>query len=205
VYPEVDRSLSKGCLELCGTGSDLDVEIMVGPFEGNEVGRVVGFEEIVSLVASSCCVTTLKPASIDEATSLGRAASNTERAFCVASAVSKADIVGTGPSVKRVVSVDAVASCSKAKRRFTGPAVDWVMVKVVSGRNRSVPVGSWEDNTLACRESSPLDPPGTRSKGRAPNTEHDCGSTCTHGRLIAKVIAPLGRAVCKADCSTEGK
>jgi hypothetical protein len=205
VYPEVGRSLSKGCLELCGTGSDLDVEIMVGPSEGSEVGRVVGFEETVSLVASSCCVTTLKPASIDEATSLGRAASNTERAFCVASAVSRADIVGTGPCEKRVVSLDDVASCPKAKRRFTGPAVDWVMVEVVSGRNRSVPVGSWEDNTLASRESRPLDPPGTRFKGRAPNTEHDCGSTRTHGRLIAKVIAPLGRAVCKADCSTEGE
>jgi hypothetical protein len=178
---------------------------MVGPFEGNEVGRVVGLEETVSLVASSCCVTTLKPASIDEATSLGRAASNTERAFCVASAVSKADMVGTDPFDKKVVSVGDAASCPKAKRRFTGPAVDWVMVEVVSGRNRSVPVGSWEDNTLASRESRPLDPPGTRFKGRAPNTEHDCGSTRTHGRLIAKVIAPLGRAVCKADCSTEGE
>jgi hypothetical protein len=177
---------------------------MVGPFEGNEVGRIVGFAETVSLVANNCCVTTLKPASIDEATSLGRAASNTERAFSVASVEPTADMVGTCPSDKRVVGQDDVASCSKAKRRFAGPAVDWVMVEVVAGRNLSVPVGSWEDNTLACRESRPLDPPGTRSKGRAPNTEHDCGSTRTHGRLIAKVIAPLGRAVCKADCSTEG-
>lgn len=178
---------------------------MVGPFEGNEVGRVVGLDETVSPVANSCCVTTLKPASIDEATSLGRAASSTERAFCVASAEPTADMVEIGPFDKIAVGLDDVASCSKAKRRFTGPAVDWVMAEVVAGRNRSVPVGSWEDNTLACRESRPLDPPGTRSKGRAPNTEHDCGSTRTHGRLIAKVIAPLGRAVCKADCSTEGE
>lgn len=177
---------------------------MVGKLEGNDVGRVVGVDEIISLVANSCWVTTLKPASIDEATSLGRAASNTERAFCVASTEPTADIVGAGPFDKTVSGLDDVASFSKTKRRFKGPVVDWVLVEVVTGRNRSVPVGRWEDNTLACRESRPLDPPGTRSKGRAPNTEHDCGSTRTHGRLIAKVIAPLGRAVYKADCSTEG-
>lgn len=135
MYLEVDRSLSEGCLELCGTGSDLDVEIMVGPFEGNDAGRVVGFDETVSLVANSCCVTTLKPASIDEATSLGRAASSTERAFCVASAEPTADMVGDSPSDKRVVGLVDVASCSKAKRRFAGPAVDWVMAEVVTGRN----------------------------------------------------------------------
>ena len=177
---------------------------MVGKLEGNDVGRVVGVDEIMSLVANSCWVTTLKPASIDEATSLGRAASNTERAFCVASAEPTADMVGAGGFDKMVSGLDDVASFSKTKRRFKGPAVDWVLVEVVTGRNRSVPVGRWEDNTLACRESRPLDPPGTRSKGRAPNTEHDCGSTRTYGRLIAKVIAPLGRAVYKADCSTEG-
>lgn len=135
MYLEVGCSLSEGCLELCGTGSDLDVETMVGAFESNEVGRVVGFDETVSLVAKNCCVTTLKPASIDEATSLGRAASSTERAFCVASAEPTADIVETGPFDKIVVGLDDVASCSKAKRRFTGPAVDWVMAEVVAGRN----------------------------------------------------------------------
>ena len=181
------RSLSRGCLELCGAGSDLDVDIMVGPLDGNDVGRVVGIDVVGTddttlLVASNCCVTTLKPASIDEATSLGRAASNTERAFCVASAEPKAaDIVGEGPSKKSVVSLDNVASCSKAKRTFAGPAVDWAMVEVVAGRNRSVPVGSWEDNTLASRESRPLDPPGTRSEGWIPNTEYDCGSRRTYG------------------------
>ena len=177
----------------------------MGKLEGNDVGRVVGFYETVSLVANNCCVTTLKPASIDEATSLGRAASNTERAFSVASAEPTADMVGTGSFDESILGLDDVASFSNAKRRFKGPAVDWVMAEVVAGWNLSVPVGSWEDKTLACRESRPLDPPGTRSKGRAPNTEHDCGSTRTHGRLIAKVIAPLGRAVYKADCSTEGE
>lgn len=53
MYLEVDRSLSEGCLELCGTGSDLEVEIMEGPFEGNDVGRVVGFDKTVSLVANN--------------------------------------------------------------------------------------------------------------------------------------------------------
>jgi len=101
--------------------------------------------------------------------------------------------------------LEDVASCSKAMRRFSGPAVDWVMAGVVAGRNRSVPVGSWEDITLAYRETRPLVPPGTRSSCWAPNTEHDCGSTRTHGRLVAKMIAPLGRAVYKADCSTEGE
>ena len=159
----------------------------------------------LSLVANSCCVTTLKPASSDEATSPGRAASNTERAFCEASAEPNTDMVGIGPSDMRPRDLEDVASCSKAMRRFPGPAVDWVMAEVVAGRNRSVPVGSWEDITLAYRETRPLVPPGTRSSCWAPNTEHDCGSTRTHGRLIAKVIAPLGRAVCKADCSTEGE
>jgi hypothetical protein len=114
---------------------------MVGTLEGNDVGRIVRVEGTVSLVANNCCVTTLNPASIDEATSVGRAASNTERAFCVASAEPAADMVGTGPFDKRLVGLVDLASCSNAKRRFKGPAVDWVMVEVVTGRNRSVPVG----------------------------------------------------------------
>jgi hypothetical protein len=175
---------------------------MIGPSEGKDVGRVVGADDIASLVANSCCVTTLKPASSDEATSPGRAASNTERAFCEASTRPEADMVGVCAFDRRDVSLDDVVACSKAMRSFSGPAVNWVMVEVVAGRNRSVPVGRWEDNTLACLESRPLDPPGTRSKGWAPNTEHDCGSTRTHGRLLAKVVAPLGWAVCKADCSS---
>lgn len=93
-------------------------------------------------------MTTLKPASIDDATSLGRAASNTERAFSVASVEPTADMVGTVPFDERVVGLDDVASCSKAERRFAGPAVDWVMAEVVPGRSLSTPVGSWEDSTL---------------------------------------------------------
>jgi len=165
------------------------------------VGRVVGTVETTSLVANNCCVTALNPASSDEATSLGRAASNTERAFCEASAGPEADMVRIGPSDIRGVSLDDVATRSKAKRIFLGSAVDWVDVEVVVDRNRSVPVGSWEHNTLACRESRPLDPPDTRAKGWAPNKEHDCGSTRKHGRLLAKVIASPERAMYKADDS----
>jgi hypothetical protein len=174
---------------------------MVG-LAGDEVGRIVGTVEITSLVRNNCCVTALKPASSDEATSLGRAASNTERAFCEASAWPEADMVGIGPSDIRGMSLDDVATCSKAKRMFLGSAVDWVNVEVVAGRNRSVPVGSWEDKTLACRESRPLDPPETGAKGWAPNKEHDCGSIRKHGRLLAKVIASLERAMYKADSCT---
>jgi hypothetical protein len=93
VYTEVGRSL---CRELGDVGSDLEVEMMAGPVKGDCVGRVVGFDAPATLVANSSWETTLTPASIDEATSLGRAASNTERAFCDASVGREPDMVKAG-------------------------------------------------------------------------------------------------------------
>ena len=69
------------------------VEMTVESICGGDVGRVVGYAVLTSTVANSSSDTTLMPASIDEATSLGRAASNTERAFCGAPSDCEADMI----------------------------------------------------------------------------------------------------------------
>jgi hypothetical protein len=112
------------CRELGDEGSDLDVEMMTGPVKGDCVGRVVGSDVPTSLVANSSCVTTLKPASIDDATSLGRAASNTERAFSDASVVCEPDMVEAGPSNTTDLDPESVSRYPTAERRFPGLAVD---------------------------------------------------------------------------------
>jgi hypothetical protein len=112
------------CRELGDEGSDLDVEMMTGPVKGDCVGRVVGSDVPTSLVANSSSEMTLTPASIDDATPLGRAASNTERAFCGASVVREPDMVEAGPFNKNEVDPDNVSSCPTAKRRFPGLAVN---------------------------------------------------------------------------------
>jgi hypothetical protein len=66
----------------------------------------------------------LTPASIDEATSLGRAASNTERAFCDASVGREPDMVEAGPLDTSDVDPDNVSSCPTAMGRSPGLAVD---------------------------------------------------------------------------------
>lgn len=79
VYLDVGLSLS---LEVVGLGPGLDVEVVIWSVgrEGDE-SEVVGLVVSALLVANRSCVTTLNPASIDDATSTGKAASSTERAF----------------------------------------------------------------------------------------------------------------------------
>jgi hypothetical protein len=118
VYLDVDCSL---CLEPENGLSDLDVETTAGPSEGDCVGRVIGLGVPTMLVANSSCVATLKPASMDETTSLGRAASSTERAFCEASAGCEADMAKECALDKVEIYTANVTSCPTAKRRFPGP------------------------------------------------------------------------------------
>lgn len=64
-----------------GLGSDLEVERIGSLDLSVGVGRDVGVDVSALLVANSSCVTTLNPASIDDATSTGRAESRTDKAF----------------------------------------------------------------------------------------------------------------------------
>jgi hypothetical protein len=112
------------CRELGDEGSDLDVEMIAGPVKGDCVGRVVGSDVPTSLVANSSSETTLTPASIDDATSLGRAASNTERAFCGAAVVCEPDMVEAGPLDMTDVDPDNVSRCPTTKKMFSGLAVN---------------------------------------------------------------------------------
>jgi hypothetical protein len=102
VYLDVGRSLSS---EDAGLRSGLDVEVVIWSigFEGGE--REVGLAVSALLVASRSCVTTLNPASIDDATSAGKAESSTERAFSGSSCGREFDIVSVEPLSK-------VAKCS---------------------------------------------------------------------------------------------
>jgi hypothetical protein len=94
VYLDVGRSLS---LEVVGLRSGLDVEVVIWStgFEGGE--REVGLAVPALLVASRSCVTTLNPASIDDATSAGKAESSTERAFSGSSCGREPDMVLVEP------------------------------------------------------------------------------------------------------------
>lgn len=100
VYLEVGRSLS---LEVGGLRSGLDVEVVIWSIgfegDGSEVGLGVS---ALLLVASRSCVTTLNPASIDDATSAGRAESSTESAFSGSSCVREPDMVSVKPLGKVV-------------------------------------------------------------------------------------------------------
>lgn len=99
VYIDVGRSLS---LEAVGLRFGLDVEVVIWStgFEGGE--REVGLGVSELLVASRSCVTTRNPASMEDATSTGRADSNTERAFSGACCGCEFDMVAIGPRSKAV-------------------------------------------------------------------------------------------------------
>jgi hypothetical protein len=92
VYLDVGRSLS---LEDVGLRSGLDVEVVIWSGE-SEVGLGVS----ALLVASRSAVTTLNPASMEDATSTGRAESSTERAFCGSSCGRELDMASVGPLSK---------------------------------------------------------------------------------------------------------
>ena len=92
VYLDVGRSLS---LEDVGLRSGLDVEVVIWSGE-SEVGLGVS----ALLVASRSAVTNLNPASMEDATSTGRAESSTERAFCGSSCGRELDMASVGPLSK---------------------------------------------------------------------------------------------------------
>jgi hypothetical protein len=100
VYLDVDCSLS---LEGVRSGLDVEVVIWSTDLEGGE--REVGLGVSALLVASRSCVTTRNPASIDEATSTGKAESSTERAFSGSSCDCGRDMVSVWP-------LSNVAKCS---------------------------------------------------------------------------------------------
>lgn len=109
VYLDVGRSLSS---EDVGLRSGLDVEVVIWStdLEGGE--REVGLAVSALLVASRSCVTTLNPASMDDATSVGKAESSTERAFSGCSCGREPDMVLVEPLSK-------VASCSISKAAWS--------------------------------------------------------------------------------------
>jgi hypothetical protein len=106
VYLDVGRSL---LLEDVGllSGLEIDVVIWSGEME-------VGLGVAALLVASRSCVTTLKPASMEDATSEGRAESSTERAFCGSSCGRELDMVSVGPLSKVARFSMSEAACSAA-------------------------------------------------------------------------------------------
>ena len=94
VYPDVGLSLS---LRVVGLRPGLDVEVVIWSIEFEGDGREVGLVVSALLVANKSCVTTLNPASIDDATSTGSAASSTERAFSGSSCRLEPDMASFEP------------------------------------------------------------------------------------------------------------
>jgi len=94
VYLDVGLSFSR---EVVGRGPGLDLEVVIWSVGRACDERVVDLVVSALLVANSSCVTTLNPASIDDATSLGRAASNTERALSDSSCGLEPDMVSFEP------------------------------------------------------------------------------------------------------------
>lgn len=134
VYLDVGRSLSS---EDAGLRSGLEVEVVIWStgFEGEERG--VGLAVSALLVVIRSCVTTLNPASIDDATSAGKADSSTERAFSGSSCGREPDMVLVEPLSK-------VASCSISEAAWSmapSPVVELVELVVadaVTGRRGPV-------------------------------------------------------------------
>jgi len=106
VYLDVGRSLS---LEDVGLRSGLEIDVVIWSSE-----MEVGLEVAALLVASRSCVATLKPASMEDATSEGRAESSTERAFCGCSCGRELDMVSVGLLNKVARFSMSEAACSAA-------------------------------------------------------------------------------------------
>lgn len=109
VYLDVGRSLTSEDVGL-RSGLEVDVVIWSTGFEGGE--SEVGLAVSALLVASKSCVTTLNPASMDDATSAGRAESSTERAF-------SGSFCGREPDMVSVEPLSKVAMCSVSEATWS--------------------------------------------------------------------------------------
>jgi hypothetical protein len=106
VYLDVGRSLS---FEDVGLLFGLEIDVVIWSGE-----REVGLGVSTLVVANISCVTTLNPASMEDATSAGSAESSTERAFCGSSCGREFDMVSVGPLSKVARFSISEAACSTA-------------------------------------------------------------------------------------------